>query len=392
MAFRKDALVTINGFDPVYRTAGDDVDVCWRLQQAGMWITFAPGGFVWHHRRTGPRAYLEQQGGYGEAEALLRFKHPDKFTGRGDGKWRGVLYGAALQGVRFGGAIIYRGTFGTGLFQCVYQPGPAHWAMLPTSLEWHLGAAVVAVAALIWPGAWWAVAVMLGLSIAVAALQAAQARLAPAHDGCLSRCVVAGLCYLQPLVRSWRRYTTRLFCPLDRRGGPEPEVGGEALPRSGRWTLAYWTEEWRDRTELVRAAAAHLAEQRWGVAYDTGWEAWDLELHGHPWTQVEVRSVQEEHGGGKRLIRVALRLRASHTALTFGVGGALALLGLAVEEAFVAVGPVLPALTATAAAALLAAGVLIRARGRRLAADVAAAFDRAAKQLNLTICRDEPGR
>src|SRR5439155_19761926 len=48
MAYRREALLAINGFDPVYRKAGDDVDVCWRLQQAGYWITFAPGASVWH--------------------------------------------------------------------------------------------------------------------------------------------------------------------------------------------------------------------------------------------------------------------------------------------------------------------------------------------------------
>src|SRR5262249_54772563 len=190
------------GFDPVYRRAGDDVDVCWRLQQAGHWITFAPGAFVWHHRRQNPRAYLRQQAGYGEAEALLRFKHPDKFNGRGDGKWRGVLYGTSLRGLRLSEAVVYRGTFGTGLFQCLYRPAPAHWAMLPCTLEWHLVAAVVALAALFWPPGWWAVAAMLALSVVVAAVQAVQAHLPREHDGFRSRLLVAALCYVQPLVRS----------------------------------------------------------------------------------------------------------------------------------------------------------------------------------------------
>src|SRR5207253_4019195 len=143
-------------------------------------------------------AFLRQQAGYGEAEALLQFKHPDKFNGRGDGKWRGVLYGASLRGLRLGGPMIYRGTFGTGLFQCVYRPGPAHWAMLPATLEWHLAAGLVALTALALPPAGVVAAVMLALSLAVAALQAAQARLAPAHDGFAARCVVAALCYAQP--------------------------------------------------------------------------------------------------------------------------------------------------------------------------------------------------
>src|SRR5262249_37071743 len=160
-----EALLAINGFDYQYRKAGDDVDVCWRLQQAGMWITFAPGAFVWHHRRQTPRTYLRQQAGYGEAEAPLRFKHPDRFNGPGDGKWRGVLYGPSLQGLRLAGDMIYRGTFGTGLFQCLYQPSPAHWAMLPGTLEWHIALVVVALAGLFWPLAWLGAGAMLALSL-----------------------------------------------------------------------------------------------------------------------------------------------------------------------------------------------------------------------------------
>jgi GT2 family glycosyltransferase len=103
MAYRREALLEINGFDPVYRKAGDDVDICWRLQHEGMWITFAPAAFVWHHRRQIVRAYLRQQFGYGEAEALLKVKHPEKFNGWVQGKWRGMLYGVSLQGLRLRG-------------------------------------------------------------------------------------------------------------------------------------------------------------------------------------------------------------------------------------------------------------------------------------------------
>src|SRR5262249_2264333 len=145
------------------------------------------------------------------AEALLRFKHPDKFNGRGDGKWRGVLYGASLRGLCLSDAIIYRGTFSAGLFQCLYQPGPAHWAMLPSTLEWHVALALLGLAGLFWPAVWLAVAALLGLSVGVAVLQACQARLAPEYAGFKARCLIAALCYLQPLVRSWARYRTRLF-------------------------------------------------------------------------------------------------------------------------------------------------------------------------------------
>ena len=74
MSFRKNVLLELGGFDPVYRAAGDDVDVCWRIQHTGRTIGFHPGAFVWHHRRNSLKAYWKQQKGYGKAEALLEAK------------------------------------------------------------------------------------------------------------------------------------------------------------------------------------------------------------------------------------------------------------------------------------------------------------------------------
>jgi GT2 family glycosyltransferase len=375
MAFRREALLAINGFDPQYRKAGDDVDVCWRLQQAGYWITFAPGAFVWHHRRQNPRAYLRQQAGYGEAEALLQFKHPDRFNGRGDGKWRGVLYGASLRGLRLGGPIIYRGVFGTGLFQCLYQPAPAHWAMLPSTLEWHLAAALTVLAGAFWWPAWGLAAGMLLLALLVAGLQAGQAVLAPAHDGLRSRLVVMALCYAQPLVRSWTRYRTRLFA----HSPPAPDLplkearGRQPLPR----TAAYWGEGATERTELVGLFVAYLLEHRWGTVLDSGWSDWDVEVHGHPWTLLRVATAEEDHGGGKRLIRVRYRLRPTNFARA---AAALGLVVLGVTAAFHAV--------AAAAAGGVLAALLVLAwwRGRRLAGRLAAAFDGLARGQGLVRC------
>ena len=211
MAFRRKALEAINGFDVQFRKAGDDVDICWRLQASGRWISFAPAAMVWHHRRQTPQAYLQQQAGYGEAEAMLRFKHPDRFNFRGQGKWSGMLYGASLQGLVLDQALIYRGTFGTSPFQCIYQPGPAHWAMIPSTLEWHLAVAAVLLLGFYWLPLLGVAAGMLATSLVVAGLQASQARLPPCHEGRKSRMLIAGLCYVQPLVRAWARYRRRYF-------------------------------------------------------------------------------------------------------------------------------------------------------------------------------------
>ena len=46
MAFRREALEAIGGFDPQFRIAGDDVDICWRLQERGWTIGFCPAAVV----------------------------------------------------------------------------------------------------------------------------------------------------------------------------------------------------------------------------------------------------------------------------------------------------------------------------------------------------------
>jgi glycosyltransferase involved in cell wall biosynthesis len=379
MAFRRDALLAVNGFDPVYRKAGDDVDLCWRLQQAGYWLTFAPGAFVWHHRRQGPRAYLRQQAGYGEAEALLRFKHPNRFNGRGDGKWRGVLYGASLRGLRLAADTIYRGTFGTGLFQCLYQPGTAHWAMLPTTLEWHLVLLLVGVAGLFWPPAWFAMAGMALASVVVAVLQAAQARLAPRHEGWLSRLLITGLCYAQPLVRSYWRYRTRFF--QYRPPVPDPAMGphrGRHVPLGGVETSVYWSENGRGRLDLLRAVVGYLNDNGWGRTLDSGWSDWDLEVYCHPWTIVQMCTVQEDHGQGKCLVRVRYRLRPS---------GYLKLLGWAALIAG-AGSVVSPAWSLAGVAAALAVGAALWWRGTMRAAQARTVVNALADQLGFHRCSE----
>ena len=48
LAVRKEVLEAIGGFSERYLIAGDDVDFCWRLQQAGFRMGFSAAAFVWH--------------------------------------------------------------------------------------------------------------------------------------------------------------------------------------------------------------------------------------------------------------------------------------------------------------------------------------------------------
>ena len=78
MAIKKKVLESIGGFDPNLRVAGDDVDICWRIQHMGLKIGYCAAAMVWHHRRGSIKGYVKQQYGYGKAEALLEAKWPGK--------------------------------------------------------------------------------------------------------------------------------------------------------------------------------------------------------------------------------------------------------------------------------------------------------------------------
>jgi len=114
----KQAFDAVGGFDPVFETAGDDVDFCWRLRAAGYRLGFAAGAVVWHHRRPTIAAFLRQQAGYGRAERLLVAKHPQRFSESGSIRWLGFVYGGGP--IRAGqGSILYHGEMGLAGYQSV---------------------------------------------------------------------------------------------------------------------------------------------------------------------------------------------------------------------------------------------------------------------------------
>ena len=131
MAFRLDRLRAIGGFDPRFKVAGDDVDVCWRLQERGWTLGFSPAAVVWHHRRRSIRAYWKQQKGYATAEALLAEKWPQKYNEAGHLNWAGRLYGKGMVNFFLTRPRIYHGTWGSSLFQSVYEPAVGLLSAIP---------------------------------------------------------------------------------------------------------------------------------------------------------------------------------------------------------------------------------------------------------------------
>jgi len=314
MAFYKWALAEIGGFDPIFHRAGDDVDVCWRLEEAGYKIGFSPAGFVWHYRRSTIGAYLKQQGGYGGAEALLVQKHPEYFNFFGGSLWRGRIYTASKFGVLIRRPIIYHGLFGSAGFQTLYAPEPALSLMLCTTLEYH---ALVTLPL-------WILSVTfhhllplaitsLLISVSVCVAAAVQAAL-PKKRALWSRPLVAALFFLQPIVRGWARYQHRLrLRPTFL--APEQTLDSLAL-RAGKQSLnelAYWAEAGQsfNRLAFVVALLRRLDQRGWPNRSDIGWSEYDVEIYDTRWSKLQLTTVAEDHAQGKRLLRCRLRARWS---------------------------------------------------------------------------------
>src|SRR5437773_1531208 len=332
MAFYKWALEEIGGFDPVFRKAGDDVDVCWRLQERGAKIGFTPAGFVWHYRRSTVRTYLRQQAGYGEAEALLVRKHPEYFNFFGGGAWRGRIYTASKFGVILQRPIIYHGLFGSGFFQMLYTPEPAFLLMFCTSLEYHvlvtlplpvLSASIY----LLLPVA----LTSLSISLAVCTAAAAQAELPKKKKRGWSRPLVALLFLLQPIVRGWARYNWRLTVRS------EPPVFKRAVSRERLGDLdsceqvGYWSEGHGDRYALLNRILSKLESEGWQHKTDTGWNDYDVEIFGSRWSRLRLTTVTEELGQGRRIFRCRLKVTWSlpaRIAFWSACGAQLVVIGL----------------------------------------------------------------
>ena len=309
MAFYKWALNEIGGFDPIFRKAGDDVDVCWRLQQRGYKIGFSPGGFVWHYRRSTVNAYLRQQRGYGEAEAILVRRHPEYFSTFGGSIWHGRIYTAAKFGLTVRPPIIYHGVFASGFFQTLYTAEPAFVLMLCTTLEYHVLVNLpLLVLSVPFPYLLPLAIVSLLLSIGVCIAAGLQSELPRNKQRFWSKYLVALLHFLQPIVRGWARYQGRLTI------GPTPKAAYQSLDYvdlKGRPesldVVEYWTDRPLDRLQFVQSILTSLERQGWQFKIDAGWCEYDLEVFGSRWGHLHLTTVAEARDYGKMVIRCRLR-------------------------------------------------------------------------------------
>jgi hypothetical protein len=305
MAFRKAALEAIGGFDPQFRLAGDDVDVCWRLQQKGWTLGYSPGAMVWHHRRNSIHAYWRQQHNYGKAESFLEKKWPEKYNIAGHVTWAGRVYGNGHQYKAWSQGRIYHGTWGSAPFQSIYQsPAGAleSWLSMP---EWYL--AVAAIAPISALGFLWFplffflpfLALALYAPIFQAVLSSARVSFPASRRSRFEwvklRTVTAFLHLLQPLARLTGRLRSGLtFWRY--------KASGFAMPWPRK--LAVWTEHWRDPNERLKCFEADLRKAGAYVRRGGDYDRWDLEVRTGVLGSLRLLMAVEDHGAGNQFVRV----------------------------------------------------------------------------------------
>lgn len=327
MAFRRDRLLAIGGFDTQFRIAGDDVDVCWRIQEKGWTLGFCPAAVVWHHRRNSVRAYFRQQRNYGRAEALLERKWPQKYNAIGHLTWSGRLYGKGyLHLLPIRRRRIYHGQWGSALFQSVYDASPSLLSTLPVMPEWYLLTLVLAAAgclAVAWPAMLpLAALAMLFLlaSLISAAANGWHAMIDQAGKNVVARMghrlLVTGLHLAQPAARLLGRIDMGLT-PWRLRG-----VRGFAVPRVARRRL--WSEHWSGIDDRLTAIESALLADGAVTVRGGEFDRWDLEVRGGLFGGARMTVTVEEHGAGTQLVRYRAWPRWSAFGAALAVGAAAA--------------------------------------------------------------------
>jgi GT2 family glycosyltransferase len=320
MAFRKTRLEAIGGFDPRFRIAGDDVDVCWRLQERGWTLGFHPAALVWHHRRNSLRAYWKQQRGYGKAEALLQQKWPQKYNGTGHLSWAGRIYSRGLtRSLDLRRGRIYHGTWGTAPFQRLYQPAPIALYSLPLIPEWYLAIPFLAGLSLL-AAVWRPLLFALPLLVLTTATPVVQAWLSTRRASFASASVWPR--------SSARRFKLRLLTAFLHVMHPVARLCGRiegarytrtctvrpCFPRTH--TLASWIERGDAPEQRLRRLEDALRAGGALVRRGGDWDSWDLEVSGGALGAARLVMAVEDHGGGNQLVRTRWWPRLSGIALT----------------------------------------------------------------------------
>ncbi|MBF6096422.1 glycosyltransferase family 2 protein, partial [Nocardia cyriacigeorgica] len=89
------ALAELGGFDERLRF-GEDVDVVWRLTDAGHLVRYHPAAVVTHRPRATLGSWLRQRYDYGTSAAPLARRHPGRLACARVSAWHALSWGALV--------------------------------------------------------------------------------------------------------------------------------------------------------------------------------------------------------------------------------------------------------------------------------------------------------
>jgi O-antigen biosynthesis protein len=318
---RRDLLLRMGGFDPRFRAAGDDVDLCWRLEEMGWKIGFNGAAMVWHHRRSTLASYLKQQTGYGKAEALLERKWPHKYNTLGHKTWHGRIYSNGTLGLSLLNRWrIYHGVWGSAPFQSIYGPGSTDALSFTLMPEWFLISATLTALGLL--GLLWApLLYLIPLALLSSALPLAHIVQYVIRVTSNSRFKVSP----HPLTRLRWHLTTvtlhtlqplaRLFGRINHRLTPwrKHATAGFAAPFPR--TFWVWCEDWVAPEQRLEALETDMKRHGAHVARGGDFSRWDFRINGGGFGHVLAAMAAEDHPLRKQLLRFRQSARLSSFAL-----------------------------------------------------------------------------
>ena len=331
LSVKKEVLMAIGGFDPIFRSAGDDVDVCWRIQKAGYTIGFHPSALVWHHRRNSLTNYWKQQKGYGKAEALLEAKWPEKYNGFGHLSWHGHIYGNGVTlPLKIKKDKIFHGTWGTSLFQSVYQPTGGFLHNIPLMPEWYLLSGLFALIGLF--GFLWSPLLILWplfiLSILVVVLQATisasnnSSLMAAQKKNIKYKLLIIVLHMVQPVARLYGRFKHGLT-PWRKRGADFNSQFNYGLSTN---IFTYWSEKWKSAEDWLTTIEQNLINEKTRVKRGGDFDQWDIQVRSGLFASGHGLLSIEEHGSGKQFLR--FKCQTHYTFYGYLLAGSLGLIAL----------------------------------------------------------------
>lgn len=154
LVVRRSALELVGGFDEHLRF-GEDVDLVWRLLDAGLFVRYQPDAVVEHRVRATGRGWLRQRFEYGTSAAPLALRHGDRLTcARVD--YRSAVSWAALAAGRPSVALAMGFVSATVLPVVLGRHRVPARAAAALAVRAHLGAGAVLGAAV--RRAWWPMA------------------------------------------------------------------------------------------------------------------------------------------------------------------------------------------------------------------------------------------